>query len=162
MRPTNTATSLRHVLTAALLFALPVSGNAAGFELEDLNGKTHRLADYKGKWVLVNFWASWCPPCLEEIPELSSLHDAHKDKDLVVIGIAMDSGSKFKVADFAQAHGIIYPVVMGNRGIAAGFGVIDTLPASYIYAPNGELVSRHTGMVTRTGVEKYIKNRKFN
>jgi len=64
-------------------------GHAAEFLLEDIQGKTHRLADYRGKWVLVNFWATWCSPCLSEIPELISLHDAHKDKDLLVIRIAM-------------------------------------------------------------------------
>jgi thiol-disulfide isomerase/thioredoxin len=147
------------VLLAWLFLAMPACSHAEGFAFDDLSGKSHRLADYQGKWVLVNFWATWCPPCLEEIPELSSLHDAHKDKDLIVIGIAMESGSKFKVADFAQAHGISYPVVLGNRNIAAQIGAVDTLPTSYIYAPSGELAIRHSGVVTRSSVEKYIKNR---
>jgi len=141
-----------------LLLALPFSGHAAGFSLEDTQGNTHRLEDYRGKWVLVNFWATWCPPCLSEIPELSILHDTHKDKDLVVIGIAIDSGSRKKVADFSQAHGISYPVVMGNRKIAAQIGEMDVLPTSYLYAPNGEQVSYQAGEVTRESIETYIKS----
>jgi len=143
------------------LLALSFSGYAADFSLEDMQGKTHRLADYRGKWVLVNFWATWCPPCLNEIPELSSLHNAHKDSDLVVIGIAMDSGSARKVTDFAEAHGISYPIVLGSRKIAAQLGGLQVLPTSYLYAPNGEQVSYQTGEVTRESVETYIKNKKF-
>ena len=150
-----------HKLLVWPLLALSFSGYAADFSLEDTQGKTHRLADYCGKWVLVNFWATWCPPCLSEIPELTSLHNAHKDNDLVVIGIAMDSGSSKKVANFAKAHGISYPVVLGNRKIAAQIGELEVLPTSYLYAPNGEQVSYQTGEVTRESVETYIKNKKF-
>ena len=144
-----------------LLLTLPFSGYAADFSLEDMQGKTHHLVDYRGKWVLVNFWATWCPPCLSEIPELSSLHNAHKDSDLVVIGIAMDSGSTRKVANFAEAHGISYPIVLGNRKIAAQIGELEVLPTSYLYAPNGEQASYQVGEVTRESVETYIKNKKF-
>ena len=144
-----------------LLLTLPFSGYAADFSLEDMQGKTHHLVDYRGKWVLVNFWATWCPPCLNEIPELSSLHNAHKDSDLVVIGIAMDSGSTRKVANFAEAHGISYPIVLGNRKIAAQIGELEVLPTSYLYAPNGEQASYQVGEVTRESVETYIKNKKF-
>ncbi len=152
---------LRNLLIG-LLLVLPYSGHAAGFSLEDTQGKTHRLEDYRGKWVLVNFWAVWCPPCLSEIPELSSLHDAHKDSDLVVISIAMDSGSSRKVADFSQAHGISYPVVMGNRKVTAQIGELDVLPSSFLYSPTGEQVSYQAGEVTRASIETYIKNKKFD
>lgn len=145
-----------------LLLILPFSGYAADFSLEDMQGKMHRLADYRGKWVLINFWATWCPPCVSEIPALTSLHDAHKDNDLVVIGIAIDSGSRRKVADFAKARGISYPVVMGNAEITAQIGEMEVLPTSYLYAPNGEQVSYQPGEVTREGIEAYIKSRKFN
>ncbi len=145
-----------------LLLILPFSGHAADFSLEDTHGKTHRLADYRGKWVLINFWATWCPPCISEIPELTSLHNAHQENDLVVIGIAMDSGSSKKVADFAKAHGISYPVVMGNQEIAAQIGEMEVLPTSYLYSPNGEQVSYQPGGVTRESIEAYIKSRKLN
>ncbi|TAN84864.1 MAG: TlpA family protein disulfide reductase [Gallionella sp.] len=154
-----------------LLLSLPLPVHAAGFLLEDIQGKTHRLADYRGKWVLVNFWATWCPPCLNEIPELVSLHNAHKDHDLVVVSVAMDSGPRKKVADFAQAHGISYPVVNWqwqksqklDQEITRNFGDIEAVPSSFLYTPKGELVSHQLGgEVTRESVETYIKNKKLD
>jgi thiol-disulfide isomerase/thioredoxin len=139
-----------------------MASHAAEFVFEDMQGKTHRLSEYRGKWVLVNFWATWCPPCLSEIPELSSLHDAHRNTDLIVIGIAMDYRSSKSVAEFAQAHHISYPVVLGNRKILAQIGELEVLPTSYLYAPNGEQVSYQAGEVTRESVETYIKNKKLN
>lgn len=149
-------------LFICLWLVLPLSGHAADFSLQDLQGKTHRLADYRGKWVLVNFWATWCPPCLAEIPELNSLHNAHKDSDLAVIGIAMDSGSGKTVADFAKARGISYPVILGDRKIVAQIGPVEVLPSSYLYAPSGEKVGYQPGEVTRASIESYIKNKKIS
>ena len=93
---------------------------------------------------------------------MSCLHGRHKDSDRVVIGIAMDSGSSSKVASFAEAHGINYPVVMGNRKIVRQIGELKVLPTSYLYAPNGKQVSYQDGEVTRASIETYIKNKKFN
>ena len=150
--------ALRALLTASLLlFAL--GAEAQEFTLEDINGKTHRLSDYRGKWVLVNYWATWCPPCLDEIPELIRLHNAHHDKDLLVIGIAIDSGSAKKVSNFAQAHGISYPIVVGDRKVTAQFGAVDVLPVSYLYNPKGEPASFQAGEVTRASVEAFINKK---
>jgi peroxiredoxin len=150
---------LKKYLLLVLLLTCSTAGHAADFLLKDIQGKTYRLADYRGKWVLVNFWATWCSPCLNEIPELNSLYNAHKDKDLLVIGIAMQSGSRIQVADFAQAHRISYPVVLGDFKIAKQIGVVDVLPSSYLYNPKGEQVSYQAGEVTRAGVETYILNK---
>ena len=148
-------------LLLSALIALFLAGSgyavAAGFTVEDLQGKIHRLADYRGKWVLVNYWATWCPPCLEEIPELSSLNNAHHGKDLLVIGVAIDSGTIEKVAHFAQAHGISYPVVLGTRKVTDQIGAVEVLPVSYLYNPKGERVSYRSGKVTRANIEALIK-----
>jgi thiol-disulfide isomerase/thioredoxin len=143
----------------AFLLASSFASHAADFSLEDIHGKMHRLSDYRGKWVLVNYWATWCPPCLDEIPELVSLHNAHHDKDLLVIGIAIESGSNKKIADFAQVHGISYPVVMGDRKVTAQIGAVEALPVSYLYNPKGEQVSYQAGEVTRASIEAYIKTK---
>lgn len=148
-------------LCVLLLLLLPLSGWAEDFSLPDMQGKTHRLADYRGKWVLVNFWATWCPPCLDEVPELIALHNAHKDRDLVVIGVALDS-TRSSVAEFAARKSISYPLVLGNHKMAAQIGEVDVLPTSYLYAPNGELVSYQAGEVTRESVETYIKSKKLD
>ncbi|BBI99999.1 hypothetical protein FGKAn22_16920 [Ferrigenium kumadai] len=144
-----------------LLLLLPLAVFAEDFSLKDMQGKMQRLADYRGKWVLVNFWATWCPPCLAEVPELIALHNAHKDSDLAVIGVALDS-TRSSVAEFAARKNISYPLVLGDHKMAAQIGEVDVLPTSYLYAPNGELVSYQAGEVTRESVETYIRNKKLN
>ncbi len=134
------------------------AASAQDFVFKDLQGKEQRLQDYRGKWVLVNFWATWCPPCLEEIPDLVSLHEAHKKADMVVIGVALDS-SKESVVDFVAKKRVSYPVVVGDYDQAAQVGEVEALPTSYLYDPTGELVSYQQGMVTRASVESYIKSK---
>ena len=100
---------LSKIKKALLCFALclPLSALAGDFVLEDMQGETHHLSDYRGKWVLVNFWATWCPPCLSEIPELSRLHNSHKD--LVVIGIAMDYRSGRRLPNLLKRMASVTP-----------------------------------------------------
>src|SRR5512135_3479289 len=109
-------------VVALLLSAGAVS--AGSFLFKDLQGHEQRLQDYRGKWVLVNFWATWCPPCLEEIPDLISLHEAHKKTDLVVIGVALDSDKDSVVEYIAKKH-ISYPVVFGDYDQAAQVGEVE-------------------------------------
>lgn len=141
-----------------LLTCASVAASAADFSFKDLQGKTHRLADYKGKWVLINFWATWCPPCLHEIPELLSLQSSRKD--IQVIGLAMDSGTAKVVAAFAKKQGITYPVVMSDRKIQSQIGDIEGLPTSFLYNPQGKQVSYKVGEITRESIETYIRNYK--
>ncbi len=146
----------RKILVSLLAIALfaASAAQAEGFSFQDTQGKTHTLSGYRGKWVLVNFWATWCPPCLEEIPELAALHE--RRKDLAVIGVAMDYRNPREVARFADDYFIPYPIVLGNRKSASQVGAVDGLPASYLYNPQGKLVARHVGALTRKAVESYI------
>jgi thiol-disulfide isomerase/thioredoxin len=147
----------RLLVVAALL--LPAGAvSAQSFVFKDLQGHEQRLQDYRGKWVLVNFWATWCPPCLEEIPDLAALHEAHKDKDLVVIGVALDS-SKESVVEFIAKKKIAYPMVFGDYNMAEQVGEVEALPTSYLYDPTGKLVSYQQGMVSKSSVESYIKSK---
>ena len=130
------------------------AATAEGFVLTDTKCKVLRLEDYKGKWVLVNFWATWCPPCLEEIPDLIKLSETRKD--LLVIGIAMDYENPKYVKEFADNLFISYPIVLGDRKIADQIGKIPGLPTSYLYNPSGKLAAQHVGAVTREGVDRYI------
>ncbi|MBI5889307.1 MAG: TlpA family protein disulfide reductase [Nitrosomonadales bacterium] len=150
---------LRRLVLAAAVLLLATGGAAAqGFVFKDLQGQTQRLSDYRGKWVLVNFWATWCPPCLEEIPDLMELHEAHKKSDLVVIGVALDS-TRESVDEFVAKKKVGYPIVFGNYEMAGQVGEVEALPTSYLYDPTGKLVSYQQGMVTRASVESYIKSK---
>lgn len=144
---------IRRILLAALVGLMSVS--AMAFSLTDSQGKVHRLADYKGKWVLVNFWATWCPPCLEEIPDLVALHEDSKN-NLVVIGIALDYKNPKQVLEFADQMMISYPVVLGNYAMAAQIGPVRGLPMTYLYSPQGKLVAQNMGPITRQEVERFI------
>ncbi|MGC2457363.1 MAG: TlpA disulfide reductase family protein [Gallionellaceae bacterium] len=141
-----------------LLFATAASAN--GFALKDSAGHIHHLADYRGKWVLVNFWATWCAPCLEEIPELADLYNAHKNKDLMVIGVAMEYPSPQIVLDFLKENPIPYPVVMGDYRMAKQIGAVAALPTSFLFDPKGKLASYQPGPVTRKSVEEYMRSKK--
>jgi thiol-disulfide isomerase/thioredoxin len=149
--------SLRVILISCLLLA-SVNVAAENFAFKDMQGKEQRLSDYKGKWVLVNFWATWCPPCLEEIPDLVDMHNAHKASDLVVIGVVMSS-SLDSVKSFAEQLDISYPIVIGTSKIVAQIGKVEALPTSYLYDPTGKLVSYQAGIVTREAIENYIRSK---
>lgn len=148
------------VLLAGLLLGLAAGASAADFAFQDLQGKRHSLDGYKGKWVLVNFWATWCPPCLEEIPDLISLYDKHKNRDLVVLGVAMDYRSPQQVKDFSEQMLISYPVILGTPESAARVGPVSGLPTTYLFNPKGKLVAYNVGAVTRKAIENYIAEKK--
>jgi thiol-disulfide isomerase/thioredoxin len=147
----------RLLLVAVVLFSASTAW-ADAFVFKDLQGHEQRLQDYRGKWVLVNFWATWCPPCLEEIPDLVALHESHKNTDLVVIGVALDS-TKESVVEFVAKKKISYPIVFGDYDLAAQIGEVEALPTSYLFDPAGKLVSYQQGIVTRSSVESYIKSK---
>jgi len=142
-------------LAGLLLMLTATWAQAEGFRLTDTDGKAHSLAAYKGKWVLVNFWATWCPPCLDEIPDLIALHD-NKKNNLVVIGIAMDYRNPKQVTDFADSMLIDYPIVLGNAQVVNQIGPVEGLPTTYLYNPDGKMVAQQVGAITREAVESYI------
>jgi len=145
---------------AGLLLMLSASwAQAADFKLTDTTGKTHTLSGYKGKWVLVNYWATWCPPCLEEIPDLIELHD-NKKNNLVVIGIALDYRNAKQVTDFAEGLLVTYPIVLGNPRVVNQIGPVQGLPTTYLYNPDGKMVAQQVGAITRAAVEGYINSKK--
>lgn len=147
----------RRIALLCALLLLPLSGHA--FSLVDSNGRTHTLEQYKGKWVLVNFWATWCPPCLEEMPDLNALHE-DKRNNLVVLGIAMDYRDRQTVLDFAQQMMATFPIIFGDRQIAAQIGTVPGLPTTYLYNPQGKVVAYNVGALKRETVERYIRRKR--
>ena len=150
--------------TLILIFCwgtLLLSPRAEAFQFQDTTGKIHKLEDYKGRWVLINFWATWCPPCLKEIPDLISLYESHKDK-IMVIGVAMDSDDQQIVMDFVRRMSITYPTVLGNREIASQVDDISLLPSTYFYDPDGKPAARQQGIISRENIEKFIELKSAN
>ncbi|HYG14073.1 MAG TPA: TlpA disulfide reductase family protein [Methylophilaceae bacterium] len=149
----------RHLVSALLLLVSSVAFAAPGFNVTDMAGQPHKLDDYRGKWVLVNYWATWCPPCLEEIPDLVALYDERHDKDLMVIGVAMEYQSSKEVTDYVDDMLMSYPVVLGNDAIKAQIGPADVLPTTYIFNPQGKLVATRHGLITKAYIEHLISAR---
>jgi len=138
-------------LATASVFADPVD-----YSLPDLNGKEHSLADYRGKWVVVNYWATWCPPCQEEIPDLVDFHERHKNKDAVVVGINFEDIGTEQLQTFVDSFLISYPVLRSEPSAATPLGPIPGLPTTYIIAPDGSPVARQVGPVTGEQLDDYI------
>lgn len=126
------------------------------FTLKDTAGIQHQLANYKGKWVLVNYWATWCPPCLEEVPDLVNLYDHRKKKDLMVFGVVFDYKSVKDVAEYVDDMLMSYPIVLGDDAVSAQIGSPEILPTTFIYNPKGELVKIKRGLITKQYIEKII------
>lgn len=146
------------LLFIVALFWVGAGFAAEKFTLTDADGKSHSLAGYRGKWVIVNFWATWCPPCLEEIPDLVAIKEARKDVE--VIGIAMEFQDARQVMQFADGMFVNYPIVLGDRKISESIGQVDGLPTTFIYDPQGKLAERHVGKITRKQIERIIGARK--
>jgi len=144
-------------LAACALVLCLCAGAAQAFVLEDSQGRIHRLADYKGRWVLVNVWATWCAPCLEEIPELVALAEARSD--IQVIGMAIDWQDRAQVLQFAEGMFVNYPIVLGRREQAQAIGEMRGLPTSFIFDTEGKPAARHTGALTRQQVERLMDRR---
>jgi peroxiredoxin len=119
----------------------------ADFRLADLEGKSWHLQDLKGKVVLVNFWATWCPPCRKEMPDLQALYDKYKDQGLVVLSISDEEAAK--VSPFISDKKINYPVLLDPGRKATEALIVDGIPKSFVYDREGKLVAQSIDMRTR-------------
>ena len=145
------------LLMAGLLFAGTVFADPVEYSLKDLSGKTHHLSDYRGKWVVVNYWATWCPPCLKEIPDLVEFHERHKDKgDVVMLGVNFEDISQEQLADFVEGQMISYPVLREQPAPGTPLGPVPGLPTTYIVSPEGRPIARQVGPVTGEMLDDFI------
>src|SRR5688500_16260014 len=128
---------------------------AAAFDVADTSGKRHNLADYKGRWVVVNFWATWCVPCIQEIPEIAEF--ARTYPRVAVIGVAMDAENPAKVKQFAQKTGHTFPLVLADDKVEKQLGEPKALPTTRIYDPAGKVVYDRAGRVDVKALEGLTK-----
>ena len=154
---TNRLSRSFRLFAALALVALPLAAGA--FEMTDIAGAKHRLADYKGRWVVVNFWATWCTPCIAEIPEIAEFHKEHA-KDVVVIGVAVDNEEIDKTKQFAKKVGHEYPLVLGDDRVEKQFGKVKGLPTTIVYDPKGKKVYDRLGRVSKKSLEEIMKKAK--
>lgn len=140
-----------------VFFLMLVSGHpawAGDWNLKDKDGAHYTSSGMHGKWVLVNFWAPWCPPCLQEMPDLVSLQKQHQN--LQVIGVAVMYESRQEVMGVVNKLSIPYPIVFGTEDTAGDFGGLTGLPASFLYSPSGKLLAHIVGPVTQADIERKI------
>ena len=131
---------------------------APSWELQDLDGKTVHSSDFKGKVVVLDFWATWCPPCRAEIPGFIELQRKYQAQGLAVVGVSVDQASSDTVKTFAQKLGINYPVVLTDTKVVTAYGGIDGLPTTFIIDRAGSIVKQHLGFTEKSEIESEIKS----
>ncbi len=141
---------------------LKLVGNVQGvqapdFALVSLDGSKVKLSDYRGKAVLLNFWATWCSPCRVEMPWFEDLQKQYGKDGLVVLGIAMDDSEPAKIAQFASELGVNYPVLLGTDQVSDDYGSVQYLPTTFYIGRDGIIVDKLTGLLDRKDIEDAVK-----
>ncbi|MCX7798472.1 MAG: TlpA family protein disulfide reductase [Melioribacter sp.] len=134
------------------------SVTAPDFALPTTDGKILKLSDYRGKIVILDFWATWCPPCRKGIPDLIDIKKKYGSKGVEIIGISVDTDTKNEVIPFIKEKGINYPVVYGNQNVYKQYGGIRAIPTTFIIDKEGKIVASYEGLVPKITYENHIKN----
>jgi peroxiredoxin len=131
---------------------------APDFQLKDLDGKSVQLSDLRGKAVLLNFWATWCPPCKIEMPWFVDIQKQYGPQGLQIVGVAMDEGNAHDaVAKFAKEMELNYIVLLGNDKVADQYGGVDALPTTFYIGRDGKIVTRVFGLVSHGEIEDNVR-----
>jgi cytochrome c biogenesis protein CcmG/thiol:disulfide interchange protein DsbE len=139
-----------------------VQGNAVGkpapdFELETLDGKKVKLSDYRGKAVLLNFWATWCQPCKIEMPWLIEFQDKYRDQGFAIVGVAMEDTEKPEIEKFLKEMGVNYVVLLGKESVGESYGGVLGLPTTFYIGRDGTIVEQHAGLKGKPEIEALIQ-----
>ena len=130
---------------------------APDFTLEDASGKPVTLSEFRGKVVLLSFWATWCAPCRIEIPWFNELQKAYGDRDFVVLGVSLDEDGWKSVKPYLNQNRVSYPVMIGNNDIARLYGGLNALPTTLIIDKSGRIAVTHVGLCNRSEYEAAAK-----
>lgn len=151
------------VFLAATLFlgacsqtsALEIGDKAPDFSLQDIDGNTASLSDFKGKVVILNFFASWCPPCRQEIPDFIELQKAYADKGFSIVGVSLVSAGESK--SFSEKMGINYPVLVDDNKVSDIYGPIRSIPTTFVLDKEGKIAKFYIGLRAKNVFENDIK-----
>ena len=132
-------------------------GQAPDFTLKDISGNERTLSDFSGKVVILDFWATWCPPCRAEIPHFIELYDTHKDKGLEIIGVSLDRNAERVIGAFAEENRINYTLLVGDNDVADLYGGIMSIPTTFVIDRNGRIRDRFVGYRDKEVFEEAIK-----
>lgn len=130
---------------------------APDFTLLDIHGNRKSLSDFKGKVVILDFWATWCPPCRKEIPHFIELYDDYKERGLEIIGVALDENGEEKVRSFSDENSINYTVLLGNREVSELYGGIFSIPTTFIIDREGRIRKKYIGYRDKSVFENNIR-----
>ncbi len=130
---------------------------APDFELQSLDGKNVKLSDFRGKAVLLNFWATWCVPCKIEMPWFVELQKEYGPQGFQIVGVAMDDASTEDIAEFAKQMGVNYPVLLGKESVGQSYGGVAVLPTTFFIDRDGKLLTREFGLRSRSVFVDHIK-----
>ena len=130
---------------------------APQFTLKDVKGHTVRLEDYRGKVVLINFWATWCPPCRAEMPDLVKLQREHRKDGLQILGVTYPPEKLARVRRFAKKLKVNYPIILGTRELKARFSSEDALPLTVVINRDGKVSDIISGILLREEFDEKIK-----
>lgn len=133
-------------------------GMAPDFNLEDASGKNVKLADLKGKVVLVNFWATWCEGCQVEIPWFIEFQTEYEKQGFVVVGISLDDDGWKSVKPWIEEKKVNYPIVIGNERLGKQYGLADGMPLTALVDRKGRIADLHTGVVEKTATQQKISH----
>jgi cytochrome c biogenesis protein CcmG/thiol:disulfide interchange protein DsbE len=131
---------------------------APDFALQDTSGATVKLSDYRGKVVLLNFWATWCAPCREEIPWFVDFEREYKDRNFAVLGVSMDARGWDVVKPYTERHQINYPVMLGDAGVNTRYGGADALPVTFMIDRSGRIARTHVGVAGKHTYKQEIQD----
>lgn len=134
-----------------------VGKTAPDFELETLDGKKVKLSDYRGKAVLLNFWATWCQPCKIEMPWLIEFQKNYRDQGFEIVGVAMEDTEKPEIEKFLKEMGVNYVVLLGKESVGEQYGGVLGLPTTFYIGRDGTIVEQHAGLISKGDIENHIK-----
>jgi len=158
-KPKQKPADLEEKTAADVAIEAATAQKAPPFTLPDLNGTPVSLSEFAGKGVIVDFWATWCPPCVKEVPHFAELYEAYKDKGLVILGISFDD-TKADIETFLKEQKVPYPILHADKltlsKVANDYGGVQFIPTTFFISPDGHIIEKLEGYHTKADLEQIV------